>query len=57
MLVTKLIMAGNLFWNGGIDLLIVYHGKAMALIKAVSGSLLGIGHNNNYKFHSHSPDW
>ena len=44
MIVTKLTMAGNLFWNGGIDLLIVYHGKAKALIKAVSGSLLGIGH-------------
>ena len=26
---TKIVMVGNLFWNGGVNLLVVYHGKAM----------------------------
>ena len=38
---TKIVMAGNLFWNGGVNLLIVHDGKAMALMQAVSGSLPG----------------
>ena len=38
---TKLVMAGNLFWNAGVNQLIVHDGKAMAHMQAVSGSLPG----------------
>ena len=38
---TKLVMAGNLLWNAGVNLLVVHDGKAMALMRAVSSILPG----------------
>ena len=47
-------LAGNLLWNGAIDLSVVYSGKAIARMQAISGRLLG-GLIFHCKFHSGSP--
>ena len=46
---TKLIMAGDLFWNNGFDLLFVYHSKAMAPLTGASCPIVAVCHAGRRK--------